>query len=226
MLVMRNQLKGLFAVAGAGLVVTASLFMVGRLALAADHLDPPGRTNINVDTTPDLPADIADIFAWHTDTKFIISIDFAGPRPVLENARYDRDVLYTLNIANGPDKSVATIPVNIRFGVDNSSGTPRFGVQVTGVPGVDGAIIGPVESRIEKDGVIVMAGLFDDPFFFDSLGFNESRAMGVLRFTNQRDFFGRQNLTAVIIEIPRERIQNGNNVIGVWGVTKRFGGNL
>ena len=211
---------------GLGLAAMAGLFTVGHLAIAADHLDPPARTDAAFDSAPDVPADIADIYAWHTDTKFVVAIDFAGPRPTSEPAYYDRDVLYLLNIANGPDKTVATIPIKIRFGADMSSGTARYGVKVSGLPGVGGDIIGPVEERLEKDGVIIKAGLFDDPFYFDSQGFRESRSMGRLRFNNKRDFFAKQNLTVVIIEIPRDRIENGKNQIGLWAISKRFGGNL
>ncbi len=219
-------MKRIAAWVGIGAAAVGGIFVAGHLAIAADHLDPPARTDPAVDSTPDLPADIADVYAWHTDTKFVVAIDFAGPRPTNEPAYYDRDVLYTINIANGPVKSEATFPINIRFGADTSNGTTRYGVKVSGVPGVNGDIIGPVEQRLEKDGVIVEAGLFDDPFYFDSLGFRESRSMGTLRFNNKRDFFSKQNLTVVIIEIPRSRIENGSNKIGVWSIAKRLGGNL
>jgi hypothetical protein len=211
---------------GLGLASVAAMFAVGHLATAADHLDPPTRTDPASDATPDVAADIADVYAWQTDTKFIVALSFAGPRPTTEPAYYDRDVLYTINIANGPVKTVATFPIKIRFGVDNSNGTPRYGVKVSGVPGVSGDIIGPVEAQLEKDGVIVKAGLFDDPFFFDVQGFRASRSTGVLQISNKRDFFAGQNLTVVIIEMPRSRIENGSNLIGIWTTSKRFGGNL
>ena len=35
-----------------------------------------------------------------------------------------------------------------------------------------------------------------------------------------------QSLTAVVIEIPRDRIANGANPIDVWATTARFGGQL
>ncbi len=211
---------------GVGLAVIGGMFAAGHLAIAADHLDPPARTDPAVDSTPDLPADLADIYAWQTDTKFIVALDFAGPRPTSEPAYYDRDVLYEINIANGPVKSDVTFPIRFKFGADTSNGTTRYGIKVSGVPGVNGDIVGPVQQRLEKDGVIVEAGLFDDPFYFDSQGFRESRSMGTLRFDNKRDFFAKKNLTVVIIEIPRDRIENGKNPIGVWSISKRFGGNL
>ena len=58
---------GTFYVTGAGLTV-------------ADHLDPPGRTNPAIDTTPNKAADIADVFAWHTATDANLVLTFAGPQ--------------------------------------------------------------------------------------------------------------------------------------------------
>lgn len=192
---------------------------------AADHLDPPARTDPAVDPTPDSAADIADVYAWHTDTSVIIAMTFSGPQPGDRPANYDRNVLYTINIANGTNKSVATIPLEVRFGA--GTGPNEFGVQVSGLPGVTGGVIsGPVETNLTRDGVTVRAGLFDDPFFFDLAGFRQTRDTGTLAFNNRRDFFAGQNDTAIVIEIPRSRIANGTNPIGIWATSARFGGNL
>jgi len=91
---------------------------------------------------------------------------------------------------------------------------------------VNGPISGPVETDLVRDGVTVRAGLFDDPFFFDSQGFRETRNMGTLRFNNQRNFFGAQNITAVVIEIPKSRLANGSNPIDLWSTSARFGGQI
>lgn len=192
---------------------------------AADHLDPPARTDPAVDATPDSAADIADVYAWHTDTSVIIAMTFSGPQPLDRPANYDRNVLYTINIANGTDKTAATIPLQVRFGA--GTGPNEFGVQVSGLPGVTGGTIsGPVETNLSRDGVMVRAGLFDDPFFFDLVGFRQTRDTGTLAFNNRRDFFAGQNDTAIVIEIPRSRIANGTNPIGIWATSARFGGNL
>ena len=97
-------------------------------------------------------------------------------------------------------------------------------MRVRGVPGVTGDIIGSVERTLQKDGVRVFAGLTDDPFFFDSQGLRESREMGTFRFRNNRDFFGAQNITVLVIEIPRERLENGSNVLDIWTSSDRLGG--
>jgi len=187
---------------------------------AADHLDPPTRTDTSMTMSADRAADIADLFAWHTDTSVIIALTFAGPQPTAQAATYDRDVLYTINIANGSDKTVPTIPIHVRFGP--GSGANQWGVQVSGLPGVTGDIVGPVETNLSQNGVMVRAGLFDDPFFFDLLGFRTTLSSGTLSFDKNRDFFAGQNLTGIVIEIPKDRIQNGSNPVGIWATTGRF----
>ena len=89
---------------------------------------------------------------------------------------------------------------------------------------VDGEAIsvgGQVGVALEKDGVRVFSGLTDDPFFFDSQGLTETRQTGNLSFRNTRDFFGAQNITAVAIEIPRERLENGTNELDFWVLADR-----
>lgn len=209
--------------AGALAAGTAAALMAPGIGIfAADHLDPPARTDPAMDSTPDRPADIADLYAWHTDTSLIIAMTFAGPQATTAPATYDRNVLYSINISNAGDVGDTEIPIRVRFG---QAGANQFGVQVSGLPGVDGPIVGPVETNLTKDGVTVRAGLFDDPFFFDLQGFRETRTSGALRFNPNRDFFAGQNLTAVVIEIPRSRVVSGNT-LNIWNSTARFGGQL
>jgi len=198
--------------------------MAGVGLTAADHLDPPSRTDPAQDSTPDRAADIADLYAWHTDTDLNLVLTFAGPQATTAPATYDPDVLYTINLSNSAPRTTPDIPIQVRFG--SGSGANEFGVQVSGLPGVTGAIEGAVETVLDRDGVRVRAGLFDDPFFFDLQGFRETATTGTLSFNPNRDFFAGQNLTAVVITIPRNRIENGTNLVDVWATTARFGGQL
>ena len=204
--------------------IAAAAITPSQITQAADHLDPPSRTDPAVDPTPDRPADIADVYAWHTAESVVIAVTFSGPQPTNLAASYDRDVLYTVNISNAGARTDAEIPIQIRFGP--GSGANEFGVQVTGLPGVTGALVGPVESNLSSNGVTFRAGLFDDPFFFDLVGFRQTVSTGTLAFNNQRNFFAGQNLTAVVMEIPRSRIENGATPIDIWATTARFGGQL
>jgi hypothetical protein len=202
-------------------LAAGALLLTSLGAPAADHLDPPGRADPLVDPRPDAPADLADVYAFFDADNVVFAVTFGGPAATSLPAFYDRDVLYTLHLSNDGDPATTEFPVRIRFGFDGT----RPGVQVTGLPGKV-TVQGPVETDLQQNSILVRAGLFDDPFFFDSQGLRESRQSGTIRFSNQRSFFDGKNITAVIIQMPRALIQNGNNRVHVWSQTGRIGGQL
>lgn len=221
---MMQSPKRPLAVAGAALALAGAVLWPGHGILAADHLDPPARTDPAVDSTPDRPADIADVFAWHTATTTVLVLTFAGPVATTLPAFYDRDVLYKINISNTDATTTPNIPITVKFG--KGAGANQFGVQISGIPGVNGPIVGPVDTTIVKDGVTARAGLFDEPFFFDLQGFKDTVSSGHLAFNNKRNFFAAQNDTAIVIEIPSDRINNAGHVLNIWGTTARLGGQI
>ncbi len=192
-----------------------------RVAISADHLDPPTRTDPARDSIPDIAADIADVYAFYTDQHVVLALTFAGPQPANKPPTYDRDVLYSINVSNDGDPRNTEFPIEIRFGFDGQA----VGVQVKNLPG-GGTITGPVETTLEQNGILVRAGIYDDPFHFDLQGFRETVATGTLSFNNQRDFFRGQNDTGIVIQIPRSMIQSGQRQLDVWSAAARFGGNL
>jgi hypothetical protein len=200
----------------------AALLVPGAANWAADHLDPPSRTDPAVDTTPDAPADIADVFAWYGPDTVRLALTFAGPSVGSQPASYDRDVLYKILVSTAPPDDSPEYTIKVRFGAGTRPN--EVGVRFEGAPGVNGTIEGPVETILQKDGVKALAGLLDDPFFFDLLGFRETRSTGSIRFSNQRSFFTGQNDTGFILEIPRSRFAGGTGTINVWSTTARFGG--
>lgn len=216
------------ALAGLGAVAVAALVLLpGQFALSADHLDPPARTDPAVDTTPDTPADIADVYAFSDSTaspNAYFAVSFAGPQGAGVPAFYDRDVLYTLNISTTAPATSSDVSIRFRFGpATNGTGS---GISVENLPGVNGPIIGPVEQILSRDGVRIYAGLRDDPFFFDLQGFRDTRASGMLKFDKTRNFFANKNDTIVILEIPKSRLGGAANSVDVWATTARFGGQL
>lgn len=222
-----NRLAKL-AVSGSAmaLAVPLAIMLPEQFAQAADHLDPPQRTDPTVGNTPDFAADIADVFAFHTAHKLVLILTFAGPMPTTAGATYDRDVLYKINISNGAPRTTTDIPIRIRFGQDRSKAN-AYGIQIQGIPGTsDNGLVGPVEQDNTQDGVRFRAGLFDDPFFFDFQGFAASKMTGDLQIDSTRDFFANSNDTAIVIEIPRDRISNGSAPVDVWAETLRLGGQI
>jgi hypothetical protein len=219
---MRRGATLVWSASALAVVTGAALLLPGARNLAADHLDPPGRTDPAVDTTPDVPADIADVFAWYGGDTVKLALTFAGPSVGSQPAFYDRDVLYKVLVSTAAPDDTPEYTIKVRFGA--GARPNEFGVRFEGVPGVAGTIEGPVETVLQKDGVKAMAGLLDDPFFFDLLGFRETRSTGSIRFSNQRSFFTGQNDTGFILELPRSRFAGGTGTINVWATSARFGG--
>ena len=205
----------------AALAVMTLIGVSNRAVTAADHLDAPTRTDADFDPVPDRAADIADVFVWHTPTDIVLALTFAGPHgPELPPA-YDRDVLSTIHVSNDGDPTTVEFPIEIRFGHDGN----RPGVQVTGLPG-GVRIAGPVETILSANNILVKAGLYDDPFYFDLQGFRTTRSTGTLSFDSNRDFFRGKNDTGIVIQIPRQQLLNGNRLLHVWSSTARFGGQI
>jgi len=219
----RIRLPHAAAAAGAlTLVAGAALLFPGAVNRAADHLDPPGRTDLAFDTTPDAAADIADVYAWYAGDDMRLALTFAGPSVGTQPAVYDRDVLYKILVSTAAPDDTPEIVIKVRFAPGAKPN--EFGVRYEGIPGVTGSIEGPVETILQKDGVKTFAGLLDDPFYFDLLGFRETRSTGSIRFNNQRSFFTGQNDTAFVIEVPKSRFAGGTGKLSVWSTAARFGG--
>jgi hypothetical protein len=221
---MHQRLRPLLVILPAAAILAAAVMIPGASNRAADHLDPPTRTDPTIDTIPDIPADIADIFAWYTADKVNVIVTFGGPSSITQPASYDRDMLYKINISTAAPTDTPEIVIRARFG--RGQGANEWGVRFEGVPGVTGAIEGPVETNLVKDGVTARAGLFDEPFFFDLQGFRETRSMGTIRFNNQRNFFNGNNDTAIVLSIPRDRFAGASTPLGLWTTTSRFGGQI
>ena len=204
----------------AGLGLGAGGFVFHHHAKAADHLDPPARTT---GEGADVASDIADIFVWNDATTVKLVMTTAGPQLPGVPPTFDKDVLYQLHISNQGDPTASQFDINIRYGKDASG---NWGVQFVGIPGAAGPVSGPVQTVLTDGGSVVKAeaGLFDDPFFFDLEGFNDTKNTGVLSIRSDRDFFAGKNDTSFVIEFPRSAIENGTKPINVWGETRRITG--
>jgi hypothetical protein len=215
------------ALIGAGILGLAagsiSLWSATPIARAADHLDPPARTDPDSGGA-DRGADIADLYAWHQGTgasaRMVTVLTFAGPNvPSADQAvPCDRDVLYGIHLDNGTNQ----FNIRARFGKDDLG---NCFVQVAGIPGTGTAVIsGPVERPFTRAGVRMFAGLRDDPFFFDLTGFRETLSTGTIRMINDRDFFAGMNTSALVIEFPLAAVSPGGETVRVHSTTGRIGG--
>lgn len=185
---------------------------------AADHFDPPARVGSDTNTAGfDIAADIADLYAFHDVSNVYVAVGFGGPSAPNLPAFYDPDVLYTINISNAGTRTDIEFPIEIRFGRDGANP----GIQVRNLPGAS-LVEGPVERNLTtSNDILVRAGLFDDPFFFDPQGLRDSRATGNLSFNTARNRFAGLNSTYVILSIPRGLIDRGQP-LDIWVTSARI----
>ncbi len=198
-------------------------------ALAADHAESPA-------ATADPSADIADAFIFRADGKLVGAITFGGiadPNPRVDGptGRFDPDVLFIVNIDTSGD-ALPEHEILVRFG-RNAAG--EAGVQFENVPGAGvAAFSGPVERVLASPtGLRGFAGLRDDPFFFDSRGFNATlatfngsdRPRGTLMFNAARDTFSFRNLTAIVFEMDLAAVPvPAGGLMRVWAESNRLVG--
>lgn len=204
---------------------------------AADHIDAPL-------TTEDAAADISDVYAWHTERgTLVIVMTFAGLRAPGDDPVYEPDTLYTINIDNTADPqeradylendndNVADLQIRVRFGQNELD---EWGVQFNDVPGADDTtFVGPVQEELTNGTATVIAGNFDDPFFFDFEGFDTTRqnllddamaedlAFAGLLEGVPVDFFAGTNVMAIVVEIDAATAvdENADNFLQIWATT-------
>lgn len=199
---------GLLALGLAGL---AAMPLLTDTVHAADHVDAPKTKAL-------LAGDITDVYAWHTgDGKIVAVLDFAGFGEAGAPATYDPNVLYTIHVDNNNDNEPEH-DVRIRFG---QNGAGAWGVQVSGIPGGQPVVTGPVETTLAAGlGLRVFAGLRDDPFFFDLDGFKKTLMLGALSFDNAHDTFAKTNVTAIVVEMSTDAIVGNGKTFRLWASTR------
>jgi len=190
-------------------LVAIAAVAASSVVIAADH------DEADTASADDAAADIGDLYAFHDDTRLTLILAFNGYQLRGAEASYDPDVLYSFHIDTDGD-NLADTDIHARFGQDSAG---EWGVQVMGIPGVDEAIVGPVDEVISEAGVQVYAGLRDDPFFFDLEGFEDTLATGDLSFNPDRDFVALKNSMAIVVEFDHAGL--GETELGVWATTGR-----
>lgn len=183
---------------------------------ASDHFESP---LVQMDTAQD----ITDLYVFDSAPgKVTIIVCFAGFKDLSgvpsADATYDSKALYTIHVDNSGDNK-ADIQIHWRYGVNEQD---QFGVQWEGIPGVDGKLVGAVETVFQAGQFArVWTGHADDPFFFDAQGYLETIGSGTVSFMNTRDFLAGLNVTAAAIEIDADPLTAGKP-IQVWATASRL----
>src|SRR5881409_3135203 len=230
-------------IAVAALVVIAGIALIAlpaRHIKGADHAEATG-------VAGDPGADIADVFAFldpNDNSKVVLALDVEGfivPSELLNLSFFSPDVTYRLEIENTgdarPDASLevtfsrqtarnAPQTATIRF-FDRDGHHPSWQFTApTTVQTLNGSPNPFVVTTDPKTDVSFFAGLTDDPFYFDIVGFNRFVSSVLAgkpdptRLQRGRDSFAGYNIHMIALELPASMLKGpAGNIIGVNGVT-------
>ncbi|MFT5684909.1 MAG: hypothetical protein ACI8RZ_005854 [Myxococcota bacterium] len=179
-------------------------------ALASDHGEAPN-------TETDSYADLSDLYTWTTsEGNLAVAITFSPKAQAGFPAKYSSGVLYGVHIDNDAD-NVADHDILIRFGLGSDN---TWGVQVENLPGATGTLSGAVSTVLEDGTARAWAGLREDPFFFDSEGFQDTLATESIAFTGV-DFYEEFNVIAIVLEFEAASVTGSTDQIQVWATSAR-----
>src|SRR5712691_1627973 len=232
----RNMLRACTTkVAIAALIVVA---LVGTCppTRAADHAE-------STSVAGDPGADIADVFAFldpNDNSKVVLALDVEGfvvPSKLLNLSFFAPDVVYRFEIENTGD-AVPDRKIDITFSPQTARNQPQTATiklpnghvftAPTTVQTLNASANAFVVTNDPASGSSFFAGLTDDPFYFDIVGFNRFVASVLAGSPNPaalqrgRDSFAGYNIHMIALEVPAAMLRgSAGNIIGVNGVTLR-----
>ena len=189
-------------------------------------------------------ADIADVFAFldpNDNSKVILAMDVEGfivPSELLNLSFFSPDVLFRFEIENTGD-AAPDQTIDITFSPQTSRSKPQMatiklpdGSTFAAPTTVQTLAATPNPFVVTTDtgsGASFFAGLTDDPFFFDIVGFNRfvgsvlAGKADTTKLQRDRDSFAGYNIHMLAISIPANMLRGNpeNHIIGVNGVTLR-----
>ncbi len=227
-----RSISALFAAALLGITL---LLPAASPIRAADHAES---TSVGADVN----ADIADTFAFldpNDNSRVILALDVAGfivPSEMLNLGFFSPEVVHQLQVENTGD-AAPDLFINVTFSKQTSRSTPQtatisFSNGTTFTAPTTLPTLNPnpnpfVVTTDPTSQVRFYAGLTDDPFFFDIVGFNrfvgsiQAGSPDPTRLQRGRDSFAGYNAHMIALSVPAALIRGNanNNVIGVNGVT-------
>lgn len=216
----------------------ATIFTSLPQVKAADHAE-------STSVAGDPGADIADVFAFldpNDNSKVILAMDVEGfivPSELSNLSFFAPDILYRFEIENTGD-AIPDQAIDVTFSPQISRSAPQVAtIRLMGKRGASFTAPTTVQTLNPTPNPLVVttdpgtgasffAGLTDDPFYFDIVGFN--RFVGSVlggspngAFLNRsRDSFAGYNIHMIAISVPAEILSgSAGNIIGVNGVTLR-----
>ena len=185
---------------------------------AADHLDSPNAKANHA-------LDITDIYAFDgaNSKKTVLVLDVNPLAGVMSGTRFDTDAEYRLNIDRTGD-AVADDVYTVTFRDGGPGHKQRLTLKKNGWT----ILTGKTGNANNGGGAKLLAGVRDDPFFFDLASFLRWRdpdGDGNYTYTGPTtfdgiDFFKGTNVSSIVLEIPDSWLGASANY---WGTTVKNG---
>ncbi|HZE70882.1 MAG TPA: DUF4331 family protein [Pyrinomonadaceae bacterium] len=227
--------KNAILVAGLIIAIVGALSPM-PLTNAADHAE-------STSVAGDPGADLADVFAFldpSDNSKVVLALDVEGfvvPSELLNLSFFAPEVTYRLEIENTGD-AAPDQTIDITFSAQTSRSQPqtatirlpngRVFTAPTTLQTVNSSPNPFVVTTDSASGAKFFAGLTDDPFYFDIVGFNRfvasvlSGSPDPTTLQRGRDSFAGYNIHMIALEVPAAMLRgSAGNIIGVNGVTLR-----
>lgn len=237
----KNYHTLLFATVAVLLCTVIQLVPVIRTE-AADHAEAPF-------VAEDPPADLADVYAFldpNDNSRVILALDVEGfvvPAELLNLCCFSEHVTYRFEIENTGDARPDRF-IDVTFEPQSSRRVAQIAhIKLPNGRTFDGLTTiqiqrGEVDTISEpnpfivttdpESGVQFFAGLTDDPFFFDIIGFNryviklsDRNPTAKRDLTRGRDSFAGFNIHMIALSVPTSLLRGTSNIIGINGVTLR-----
>ena len=196
---------------------------------AADHVDSPT-------VVADPSADITDIFAWMSPSATEVNLIMAVPAAAFSDAV---DYVFHVESSDGYGAAGTQVDVVCEFATDQSvqcwGGTSDY---------LEGDASDPAGLRSRTGRMLAFVGQSNDPFFFNSTGFNNTlTAVGaaapsltfdpagcpildqatsnalISTLSTGGDAFALGSVQALVLQIDKGLIAPGGDTIAVWGAT-------
>ena len=222
-----RKVFGISGILVVGVIVTA--LMVNTMALfSADHLDAPA-------ISTDGAADITDIYAFRNPSANDNLVVMVNVNPFTipgAPSMFSPDVLYQIHVDNTGDV-VADAVVGVTFSEPGADQVQTFTVTGLGDPIIGQTTPAGMDANITSAGPInVFAGVRDDPFFFDLVGFQRFLAGPFVPAMGLRpagedpvDAFAGVNVSSIVLELPIVALTGAatsdTGVIKAWASTSR-----
>ena len=191
--------------------LAAAVIATDSLVRAADHGDSPA---VRLDSR----MDINDVYVFQSPQTATNTVMIATVSPlagITGNTHFTPKAQYVFNVDGDDQDADEDQTYTVAFGKVLADGTQAMKVQGKGPDKFVAHGFSGTTLNLPNGGKII-AGLFDDPFFFDLIAFKKG-----LAFVDgeERNFFLGLNTMAIVLELPSAGLPSQN--IGVWFATRQ-----